>query len=367
MKFSINASELQNALTTVSKGSDSNPAQPILAGILLNARESMLTLESTNLNLSIRCALPALVEEEGRCVIPSKLLVDVVKSLPDAAVHIQAEDDEDKATILCEASTFSLKTFAAQDFPGFPEVAADHTMRIPYGIFKRMVRRTAKVTSRDESRAILTGILVETAGGLLRMVATDSYRLAVTEAPFGDTAESFSAVIPGAFMQDLAALPEIGCDIEMAVAENQIIAEYGSTTFISRRIEGNYPPYNQLLPDSFKTRATFDTKQLIDAVKRTSLLSNKTSAMKLDLNASSQTTQISTATQDIGAASETIRSKIEGDDCEIAFNFGYTIDGLSSSEEDEVSLELQGAQRPGIFKSGDSERYLYLIMPIRMQ
>ena len=367
MKFSINATEFRNALGAVSKGADSHSAQPILAGIFIKAEKDTVTLESTNLDVSIRCTLPALIEDEGVAVIPSKLLVDVVKSLPDSAIHIEVEEGSDRAHILCETSTFALKLLNAEDFPSFPEITDTNAIHIPFDVFRKMVKRVAKVTSRDESRAILTGILIEVINGNIRMVATDTYRLAITEAPFAGDIDEFSVVIAGSFMQDLAALPFTSNEIELSVAENQVIIHYASTTFISRRIEGNFPPYNQLIPDSYQTKVTFTTKQLLDAVKRTSLLSNRTAPLKLDCHKESQTTLVSTATQDIGTANETLHSEIEGEDVEIAFNFGYTIEGLTSVESDKVFLELQGSQRPGIFKADSAEPFLYLIMPIRLQ
>lgn len=365
MKLSINKNELQTALGVVAKGATTRSTLPILSGILLKAYEDTLTLEATNMELSVRCSLPALIEEEGSTVIPSKLITDVIKSLPDSAVHIETKEDTEEAKVLCDTSSFSIKTLNAEDFPGFPEVNGEDRITIPFATFSHMVRRVARIVSRDESRAILTGVLIEAGNNILRMVATDSYRLAVTDTDFEGIVD-FNAVIAGSFLSELASLPEGNETIDLALAENQIIATYGNTTFVNRRIEGNFPRYNQLIPDTHETRAVYDTKQLMEAVKRTSVLSNKTAPVKFDLNGASQTTQISTASKDIGAASETIVSSMEGGDAVIAFNFGYVIDGLSSVETDKVYLELQGSQRPGIFKSEETERFLYLIMPVRL-
>ncbi len=364
MKLSINQSELQQALTTVSKGTASRATLPILSGILFKASGDSLVLEGTNLDLSIRCTANALIEEEGMAVIPAKLIVDVIKSLPDAAIHIEADDES--AQIICDSTSFSLKTMAAQDFPGFPTVAEDQSIDIPFDLFSSMVKRVAKVVSRDESRAILTGVLLHAEDGIVKMVATDSYRLAVTETDVEGINEPFEVVVGGSFLQDVASLPAAGATISVAAAENQIIITCQNTTFVNRRIEGNYPNYQQLLPDSYTTRACFDTVQLADAVKRTSLLSNRTAPVRLDVNGESQTIQLSTTSQDIGAAHETLGATIEGEDTEIAFNFAYVLEGLASVETAKVFLELQGSMKPGIFRAEDKERYLYLIMPVRL-
>ncbi len=364
MKFSINQSELQGALGVVAKGAATRSTLPILSGILLKAYDDSLTLESTNLDLSIQCSVAALIEEEGEAVIPSKLLNEVVKSLPDAAVHFSFS--EDSVDIICDTASFSLKTLPAQDFPGFPSIQKELSVNIPFVTFSHMVKRVAHVVSKDESRAILTGVLIDVSHDTLKMVATDSYRLAVTETNFEYSGEDFNAVIAGSFLMDVASLTDLDDTLEISTANNQIIIKYQNMTFVNRKIEGNYPHYNQLIPDSYEVRACYDTKQLIAAVKRTSLLSNKTSPVKFDLNKESQTTQISTASQDVGTACETIKSDMEGSDAEIAFNFSYTLDGLSSVETDQVYLEMQSSMKPGIFKSDAQERYLYLIMPVRL-
>lgn len=365
MKFSINQSEFNATLATVSKGASSRSTLPILSGILIRAQDNNLTLETTDMDLSIRCVCPALIESEGESVVPAKLLNDVVKNLPDAAIHF--ESGLDAATILCDTSSFSIKTLDAQDFPGFPDVEEQTKVTLPFKTFSSMVKKVARVTSRDESRAILSGVLIEKENGTLRMVATDSYRLAMEEASVEKSETSFSAVIPGSFLNDLAALSGEHDTIDLALSENQIIARYGLYTFISRRIEGNYPNYTQMLADTFDTTIKFNTKQFLEAVKRVSLVSNNsTSPLRFDINSGSQTTQISTTSQDIGTAQETISSQVEGVDTQIAFNGHFLLDGLTAFTEETIQLGLQGGVKPGIFKN-DSGSFIYLIMPVRSQ
>lgn len=372
MKFSINQSELASALSIVSKGASTRSTLPILSGILLRAMGSSVVLEATNLDLSIRCSVAALVEEEGASVVPSKLMLDIVKSLPDSAIHIEA--DEEKATILCETSSFSIRTMLADDFPGFPDVTPETSATIPFEAFSEMAKRASKAVSKDESRAILTGVLVESQAGLLRMVATDSYRLVFTETQLETPAGEFRAVVAGSFLSNVASMSAAGQDIDFEVAENQVIIRCGGVTFVNRRIEGNYPPYQQLLPDDCKTRAAFSCKELSEAVRRISLVNGKTKPVKFDVNAASQTTQVSASSQDIGTASETIASGVEGEDVAIGFNPAYVLDGLGTAPSSEVTLELMGSTRPGILKNKEYygpaqsgvERFAYVIMPIRL-
>lgn len=365
MKFSINQSELQNALAVVLKGIATRSTLPILSGIYLDARGDSLTLQATDLELSIQYTVPALVEEEGRSVVPGKLFSDIVKNLPDAAVHVAAADDA--AVITCDAASFSIKVLNADDFPGFPHVDVQQELSIPFSQFAAMVKRVARVVSKDESRAILTGVLITFAGSVLKMVATDSYRLAVTEAQLDEpAAEGFEAVISGSFLQELASLPRTEDALKIALAENQIVVTYRDTVFINRRIEGNFPNYNQLLPDSYATRVGLKVDHLVAGVKRASILGQSTSPVRFAIDAASQTVQLSSSAQDVGSAQEMIAAAVEGESVEIAFNYAYVLDGLASMSTEDVYLEVQSGLKPGIFRAGEGERFLFLVMPVRI-
>ena len=364
LKFSINQSELQNALAVVLKGIATRSTLPILSGIYLDARGDSLTLQATDLELSIQYTVAALVEEEGKAVVPGKLFSEIVKNLPDAAVHLEAEDDH--AVITCDTASFSIKTLDAEDFPGFPHVDVQQEISIPFSQFASMVKRVARVVSKDESRAILTGVLITVEGPVLKMVATDSYRLAITEAELPDAGEDFQAVIAGSFLQEISSLPRTDDPVKLALAENQIVVTYHETVFINRRIEGNFPNYRQLLPDSHATRVSMEVDRLVAGVKRTSLLGQSSSPVKFDINVASQTVLLSAMTQDVGSAQETLPCDGDGEDVEIAFNYAYVLDGLASVETERVYLEVQSSLKPGIFRAEEGEAFLYLVMPVRI-
>ena len=280
-------------------------------------------------------------------------------------VHV--ETGEDSAVITCDASSFSIKTLDAEDFPGFPHVDTQQAISIPFSQFSSMVKRVARVVSKDESRAILTGVLITFEGETLKMVATDSYRLAITEAQLGGpAAEGFQAVISGSFLQELASLTRTDDPLTIALAENQIVVTYHDTVFINRRIEGNFPNYRQLLPDSYATRVRLNVSHLVSGVKRTSILGQQSSPVKFAIDVESQTVQLSAAAQDVGSAQETLACQGEGENVEIAFNYAYVLDGLGSVNTDDVFLEVQSGMKPGIFKAGEGENFLYLVMPVRI-
>ena len=363
MRLSINQTELLNALTIVQKGITTRSTLPVLSGIYVATQGDDVTFQTTDLELSIQYTTSALVEEAGETVLPGKLMVDIVKNLPDAAVHIDTNDDT--AIISCESSSFSIRCLNPQDFPGFPKVEPGQQISVPFDTFSSMARKVCRVVSKDESRAILTGVLISVEEGLLKMVATDSYRLAVTESPIEGTADDFSAVLAGTFVSDLAGLPKTGENISLALAENQIIVSYAGTVFVNRRIEGKYPNYKQLIPSSYETRCLVDRSSLAAAVKRASLLERSGSQVRVSVNVPSQTIQLTTS-QDIGSTQEIVKAEIEGVDVEIGFNSHYVNEGLSAMESSQVSLEIQGTLKPGIMKGAGDENYLYLVMPVRI-
>lgn len=363
MKLSINQNEFLNALTVVQKGITTRSTLPVLSGVFVQAKGDEVMFQTTDLELSVQYSTSALVEEEGETVLPGKLIVDIVKNLPDAAVHLDA--GEDSAVIACESSSFSIRCLNPADFPGFPKIEPEQQISVPFETFSTMARKVCRVVSKDESRAILTGVLVVVEEGTLKMVATDSYRLAVTESPIEGAAEDFSAVIAGTFVSDLAGLPKTGGDISLALAENQIIVSYAGTVFVNRRIEGKYPNYKQLIPTSYETRCLVDRRDFAAAVKRSSLLEHTSSQVRVSVNVASQTIQLTTS-QDVGSTQDIVRAQIEGEDVEIGFNSHYVSEGLAAMESGEVALEIQGPLKPGILKGSDEERYLYLVMPVRL-
>lgn len=363
MKFSINQTELQTALNTVQKGVATRSTLPVLSGIYVVAHGDEITFQTTNLELSIQFTCAALVEEEGKAVLPGKLICDIVKNLPDAAIHVTTVDLE--TTITCDNSSYSIKGLEPQDFPAFPEVATGQQITVPFDVFSSMAKHVCHMVSKDESRAILTGVFITVEDNELRMVATDSYRLACVQREVAQE-EDFSVVVSGGFVSELAGLPKSSENIVLALSENQIVVSYRGTVFVNRRIEGKYPNYKQLLPDTCETKVEVDLGALIAAAKRVALLDQSGSPIKITASAATQTVQLSAVAQDVGSAQETIAATVEGNDAEIALNSSYMLDGLNSTKGDTVVLEAQSSMKPGIFKNEADLNFTYLVMPVRL-
>ena len=364
MRFNINKSELLNALTIVSKGTASRSTIPVLSGVYIKAEGMGLVMETTDLERSIRYSVPALVEEEGTTVIPEKLLLDIVKNLPEAAVEFQTNDST--VTVSCGKSSFTLKTLDAADFPPFPNVDVSSSIEVPFAEFCSMVKRVAKVVSKDQSRAVLTGVLISTSDEGLRMVATDSYRLAVADIALEGVQENFEAIVSGMFLQEVAGLPKMEENITIGLTANQIVFTYQNMVLINRRIEGNFPNYRQIIPQSWATKTCFTTQELITAVKRVGLVSALSSPVKIDINAEAGNAIINAATQDVGSAEEVVGCEVAGESIQIALNHQYVLDGLMSVSTDQVFFETSSPMKPGIFRAGAGENFLYLVMPVRV-
>lgn len=367
MKLSIARSALLDALNVVSKGMSARSTLPILSGVYLDAGEGSLSMQATDLEVSVRHNVPALTDEPGQVVIPGRLLTDIVRSLPEAAVTL--ETDGDNVLVRCQQSSFTVKTLPAGDFPKFPEVTVEKSVELPAQTVSSMVKKVSKAVSRDETRAVLTGVLLVIEGPVVKMVATDSYRLAVDETVIErESSEDVEVVVPGRALDEAMKLSAAGESVRLGVSDNQVVFEFGETTFVTRRIEGTFPNYKQLIPQSTPedTMVTIATEELLAAVKRVSLLAMHNTPLRVSVSVEDQTLSLSANTQDVGDASEDLMVKVEGKDVEIAFNHAFMSDGLSSVNSDTVDLQIQSSLKPGLLHAGDGEDFKYLLMPVRL-
>jgi len=368
MKLSIARGALLDSLGVVTKALSSRTTLPILSGILMTAAKDGLQLQSTDLEISIRDRVSADVDETGSVVVPGRLLTDVVRKMPDVAIRIETTPP-DKIEVSCRSEkagtiSFILRTLGADDFPRFPTVSADMTATIQTSLMGAMVRQVSRAVSRDEARPILTGVLLIMDGTEIRMVATDSYRLAVRTAQTeAAVAERIEVVIPGKALEEVSKIAGAAPEVTMGVSDNQIVFEFGDTTYVTRRIEGTFPNYRQLVPSEGETNISLDRSELAEAVERVSLLAQHNAPLRLKIADSTLT--LSATTQDVGEASEDLMVEGDGLPLEIAFNHAFLLDGVQSSEHDKISFMASSPLKPGVLKSGGEGEYIYLIMPVR--
>jgi len=363
MRLTIEKTQLLRSLTAVSKGMSSRSTMPILSGVLLIAADGELTLRTTDLEISIQNRSAALIEQEGETVVPGRLFTDIIKSLPEASITLIEEGSG--LTILCAESSFSVNTLNPLDYPSFPTIDVTKQISINAKDLQRMIKKAIKAVSRDESRPVLMGILMKINEGKLVFVATDSYRLAVIEKEL-DSAGDFELIVPGSVFEEISRISSSDDTVVISESENQIMFEVGQTIFISRKIEGNYPNYEVLIPKEKTLSAVIKTSDISTAIKRVAIASQNNGPVKLSFDPARQKLTISSKTFDVASASEVIDAQIDGDYLEIGFNHQYITDGLSVIDEEEVLFENQGALKSGVIKTSGEDQFLYLTMPLRI-
>lgn len=367
MKLQASAQELLAQLQTVSRVASTRSAVQALSGVQVVAEGGTVELRATDMEVGLRVPLQAAIVREGTAVLPARLTLDVVRALPASDVTLELRATEQDVEIVSGSATFHIRTLRGEDFPPFPDAAGDAVVTVPAQAFVGTVGKVARSASRDETRPILTGILVSASDRELRMVATDSYRLSVKETPLdADLDGSFEANVPARALQELARIAQQAeADALRATRRaNQIVFEVGGMVLTSRLIEGQFPNYRQLLPETYEHELRLETREVTDVVRRISLLAQRNAPLRLGFREGELT--VSAQTPDVGEARETVPVPFAGEPFEIGFNPEFLRDGLESVDADDLVLKLISPLRPGLIEAGDGSGFLYLIMPIRL-
>jgi DNA polymerase-3 subunit beta len=367
LKLSTTSATLLAQLGTVSRVASTRSAVQALSGVQLLAQEGRAELRATDMEVGLRVPLEAEIEREGVAVLPARLLLDVARALPSGAATLELRPSEGDVEVVSGSATFHIRTLRAEDFPQFPEPGGDQIVRVPTRAFVETAARVARSASRDETRPILTGILVSASGSDLRMVATDSYRLSVKETGLEAPLDgSFEANVPARALQELVRIAQAADEGELTIGvrANQVVFDLGGVVLSSRLIDGQFPNYRQLLPDTHEHELTVSTSELTDVVRRMSLMAQKNAPLRLAFGDGEL--KVSAQTPDVGEAHESMPIPFQGEPFEIGFNPDFLRDGLESVDADDLRLKLISPLRPGLIEAGDESGFQYLIMPIRL-
>ena len=363
MKIVCQRDELSQRLGVVARAVSTRASVQILAGVLLRAETGRLHLAATDMELSLRSSLEAQVDGDGAVVVPGRLLVDLVRLLPDSEVTIEHRTDENVVRITSGPSTSTLHTYAAEDFPRLPDLDTVGTFTVERESLLDTVSRVARSASRDESRPVLTGILVRFEAGKIVMAATDSYRLSVKETDLSGDVPELEAIIPARALAELARIAQGGDTIELGVHENQVVFAAEDVWLTTRRIDGQFPNYKQLLPEAFEHELTLPRNELLDVVRRVGVMVQRTSPIQLRFAEGELT--VFARTQDVGEAKESIPVQFSGDAMEIGFNAEFLREGIESMSAEDLRMKLISPLRPAVIQGGEDDP-TYLIMPIRL-
>jgi DNA polymerase III subunit beta len=363
MKIVCQRDELSQRLGVVARAVSTRASVQILAGVLLRAEAGRLHLAATDMELSLRSSLEAQVDGDGAVVVPGRLLVDLVRLLPDSEVTIEHRTDENVVRITSGPSTSTLHTYAAEDFPRLPDLDTVGTFTVERESLLDTVSRVARSASRDESRPVLTGILVRFEAGKIVMAATDSYRLSVKETDLSGDVPELEAIIPARALAELARIAQGGDTIELGVHENQVVFAAEDIWLTTRRIDGQFPNYKQLLPETFEHELTLPRNELLDVVRRVGVMVQRTSPIQLRFAEGELT--VFARTQDVGEGKESIPVQFAGDAMEIGFNAEFLREGIESMSAEDLRMKLISPLRPAVIQAGEDDP-TYLIMPIRL-
>ena len=367
MKISVAQDVLLAQLQVVARVASTHSAVQALGGVQLEATEDGAELRATDLEVGLRMPLEVEVARPGSAVLPARLLLDVVRALPPGDISVELRTAEQDVELRAGGATFDIRTLRSDDFPPLPAIGTAAVVSVPAQAFVSTVSIVARAASRDETRPVLTGILMSASGQELRMVATDSYRLSVKETELDTALEgTFEANVPARALQELARIAQQADSEELlvGVGENQVIFQVAGAVLSSRLIDGQFPNYRQLLPEAFEHELTLTTAEIQEVVRRISLLAQKNAPLRLAFSEGELT--VSAQTPDVGEAREALPVPFSGEPLEIGFNPDFLRAGLESVESGEVLLKLISPLRPGLIEAADASGFHYLIMPIRL-
>jgi DNA polymerase III subunit beta len=372
MRAICNTEIFSRRLQLVSRGVSARSTIQLLGGILLEAGAEALKLSATDMEISIQTSSPAEVEGDGRVVIPARIFNDIVRSLPGGSFELDYDTSEGTVRLVAGDNEYRIRAYAADDYPQLPVFPEEDTFRMSGDSLVETVEKVSRSYSRDETRPVLTGILISFEDSRVRMVTTDSYRLSIKETELATTAfeGSREAIIPARAMQEVSRIfsSEGEEDVEVSLSENQALFGIGDVVFGTRLIDGNFPEYRRLLPSDFEREIAIPREELIGTLRRVNLFAaRQTPPVPVSLSFSEGSVEVIVRNGEVGDAHERLSASSE-DEFLISFNPSYLLDGVSAIDSEKVVFKLNEPLKPGLIvpeENGGEPDFLYLIMPMR--
>ncbi len=368
MKFRCERDVLADAVGSAGRAATNRTGTlPVLSGVRMEVAGDTLTITGTDLELTIRLTVEVGGERDGAAVVPARLVGDIVKALPAGAVEIDlpaSGDGSSEMSISAGRSQFSVRPLSLDDYPSQSEPDAE-AVTLPAADMADALRQVVRAASTDDARAVLTGVLLAAEDDGLRMVATDSYRLAVRDLPESSMLGSGQKVlIPGRALSELQRLMGNEETLTVRLGEREATFEAGSTRLSTRLIEGEFPNYRNLLPSSYPNLLTISKPAMIEAIRRVKILAQDSTPVRMTLGG--PTVQLSAITQDVGNAVEEIDAQYDGAEMTVAFNPDYLLAGIDAIDADDVTLATMDPMKPAVLRGAGQDDYLYLLMPVRV-
>lgn len=366
MKFYCDRSELASAIQSASRAVTGTSTLAILTNVLLEASGEQIRVSGTDLGLSLRATVKASVEEEGAITVPAQLFQTVVSNFQTAEVTGVLE--ENTLHLIAGVSEYDILGMPADEYPSFPEVEADQRLQVAQGTLKQVIQRTVFACSKEDMRLIMTGALIEVEGQTIRIVGTDTHRLALAEAQLLEPAQiDVSVIVPApalqALEQDLEADDELSAEIE--ISENLIRVSTEKRQMVSRLLDGLFPNYRRVIPKEREKRLILDRETFAIAVRNVAVVAQQ-NAKKVILESSGDTLSLRAESQAIGRGYEEMKVGVEGEEVQIAFNAEFLEEVLRTVDCETIFLDLSGSASPGVIRLEGDDSYLYVLMPMQL-
>ena len=376
MKFRCERDALLEALmVAVRATAGASSSRAALTGAHLDLADGTLVVTGSDLDLTLSVTTDVAGEADGAAVAPARLLTDVVRAVPAGSVEFSVTDDGE-ASIVAGPSEFSIRLIPEEDYPqlAFKDERTQDGASVAFspavsfdGLeFREALSQVVKSASSDDSRPILTGVLMTAESeGQLRLVSTDSYRLSVRDLEGSSIlGEHERVLVPSRALGELQRLIADSDEVTLKLAEHYAQFVVGGVQLTTRLIPGDFPNYHGLIPTNHPNCLTANREQLLEVVRRVRLLAQDSTPVRLVM--SSENLEVIAITHDVGKANESMDAQYEGEDLTVAFNPGYLVDGIEASTGDEVTLHTADAVKPALLRSVGNESFLYLLMPVRV-
>ena len=364
MKLTAKREELLAPLQSVIGVVERRQTMPVLANVLLSARDKRLAVTGTDLEVELVAATGVHVEMPGDVTVPGRKLLDILRALP-GGVDVTLSSEAERATVRAGRSRFTLATLPASEFPVLEEIHAQQTLALPQSEFRRLIDKTHFSMAQQDVRYYLNGLLLETQDSTLRAVATDGHRLALCDMPLGEPARSGQVIVPRKAVLELQRILAAEGSIELAIGTNHIRAQIGDIRFTSKLIDGRFPEYGRVIPENPPKVAQADRELLRQALQRTAILSNeKYRGIRMGIKRDLLTLQAHNPEHE--EAEDQIEVSYAGEEVEIGFNVNYLLDALGAIETDQVELGFADANSSCLIRAPGLGQARYVVMPMRL-
>lgn len=382
MKLVCSQSDLKTNLSLVSRAVPSRPTHPVLGNVLfqVDAETQRITLTAFDLSLGLQTSFPAQVSETHTFTLPAKLLNDIVSRLPEGEVTLLGMEDEEEGednftvTLISASGRFRLRGMSAEEYPNLPEINTEEALQVPVPALSDGLSSTLFAASTEEAKQVLTGVHLIRKEDSLEFAATDGHRLAVletTQEGIEGVTEGFAVTIPARALRELERMVKMQKEetvVSLHCDEVQVAFELDSQRLTSRKLDGAYPAYNQLIPQQFSKQVTLERKRLLTSLELVAVLADqKNNVVKFSLDSENQQLSLSVDAKEVGSATESIPAQITGDSIDIAFNVKYLMDGLKAFKGNEIQMQLNEAAQPIIFTPLGELKMTYLVMPVQLR